>query len=61
MNLFRGALLCGIFGLFCAMPAVAESPIASICDAVSGNLLLNCGFETGDFARLAGNFSGKGK
>jgi hypothetical protein len=34
------------FGLWSAMPAMAGS---SICDAVSGNLVTNCGFETGDF------------
>ncbi|MGA2879878.1 MAG: choice-of-anchor D domain-containing protein [Bryobacteraceae bacterium] len=33
------------------MPAVAAGPTASICDAVPGNLVLNCGFETGDFAQ----------
>ena len=38
-----------LFGLIClggAMPTFASS---SICGAVSGNLVLNCGFETGDF------------
>jgi Pro-kumamolisin, activation domain len=35
--------VCGIWGASHAMAA------SSICDAVAGNLVLNCGFETGDF------------
>jgi hypothetical protein len=32
----------------CAAPSFADT--ASICDGVAGNLVLNCGFETGDFS-----------
>jgi MYXO-CTERM domain-containing protein len=35
--------VCGSWGASQAMAA------SSICDAVTGNLVLNCGFETGDF------------
>ncbi len=38
--------------LFAALCFLAASPAwatASICDAVAGNLITNCGFETGDF------------
>jgi hypothetical protein len=38
----------GIFALLCcAAPGFADS--ASICDAVAGNLVQNCGFELGNF------------
>jgi hypothetical protein len=46
MRLRQLIILFGIIGLFCAMPSFA-SP--SLCDAVTGNLVMNCGFETGDF------------
>ncbi len=37
--------------LFAALLVMASSPAwsQSICDGVSGNLVTNCGFETGDF------------
>jgi hypothetical protein len=38
--------------LFAALLVVASSPAwssTSICDGVTGNLVTNCGFETGDF------------
>jgi hypothetical protein len=35
--------------LLVGVPAFAQTPIPSICDAVTGNLVANCGFETGDF------------
>ena len=38
--------------LFAALLVMASSPAwssTSICDGVSGNLVTNCGFETGDF------------
>jgi hypothetical protein len=39
----------GTFALLCgATPGFANT--ASICDAVAGNLISNCGFETGDFS-----------
>jgi hypothetical protein len=42
-------LTCGILALLCgAAPGFAGS-VDSICDAVAGNLVSNCGFETGDF------------
>jgi hypothetical protein len=31
----------------------AVNGVASICDGVAGNLVLNCGFETGDFTSWA--------
>jgi hypothetical protein len=46
MKLRHLVLSFGLITLFCASPSFA-SP--SICDAVSGNLVTNCGFETGDF------------
>ena len=47
-------LICAVFCLFLAVP---QSKAGSICDAVSGNLVANCGFETGDFTGwiLSGN------
>jgi hypothetical protein len=40
---------CGILALLCgAAPGFAST--ASICDGVAGNLVSNCGFETGDFS-----------
>jgi len=48
------ALLCTVFCLFLNLP---EGRAANICAAVSGNLVSNCGFETGDFTSwtLSGN------
>jgi hypothetical protein len=37
----------GILAGFGAMPAMA---VPSLCDSISGNLLTNCGFETGNFS-----------
>ncbi len=40
----------GTFALLCgATPGFAGS-VDSVCDAVAGNLVSNCGFETGDFS-----------
>lgn len=48
-----------IFGLWSALPALAGS---SICDAISGNIVTNCGFETGDFTgwTISGNTTNPG-
>jgi hypothetical protein len=46
MKVSHIGLLFGLIGLSGAMPMFATT---SICGAVSGNLILNCGFETGDF------------
>jgi hypothetical protein len=35
----------GLIGLCIAVPGFS----ASVCDAIAGNLVQNCGFETGDF------------
>jgi hypothetical protein len=42
---------------FCLFLAVSQSKASSICDATPGQLVANCGFETGDFTSwtLAGN------
>ncbi len=48
MKVFRVGLLAGILGFLCALPDFAAAN-QSICDAVPGNLVANCGFETGDF------------
>jgi len=45
MKISHIGLLFGLIGLGGAVPTFASS----ICDAVSGNLVSNCGFETGDF------------
>jgi hypothetical protein len=47
MKISHIGLLFGIIGLGGAIPTFAAT--ASVCDAVSGNLVQNCGFETGDF------------
>jgi hypothetical protein len=44
MKVFHVGLLSGVIGVFCAMPSFGSS----LCDAVPGNLVANCGFETGD-------------
>jgi len=48
------ALICAVFCLFLATP---QSKAGSICNAIPGNLVTNCGFETGDFTgwTLTGN------
>ena len=46
MKISHIGILFGLIGLGGAIPTFAAS---SICGAVSGNLILNCGFETGDF------------
>lgn len=45
MDFFKGLLAVTVLIGF----AGAASATPSECDAVSGNLVLNCGFETGDF------------
>jgi hypothetical protein len=40
-------LICAGFILFAGLPQSRAA--SSICDAVAGNLVTNCGFETGDF------------
>jgi hypothetical protein len=47
-------LVCASFVLFVSLP---QSRAASVCDGISGNLVNNCGFETGDFTAwtLTGN------
>ena len=42
---------------WCLMLVAPRSEAASICNAISGNLVSNCGFETGDFTgwTLSGN------
>jgi len=47
-------LICVAFCLFLAAP---QSRAVSICNATAGNLVANCGFETGDFTSwtLSGN------
>jgi PEP-CTERM motif len=49
-----------IIGLLCVSGLALAAPLShasSICDAIAGNLVANCGFETGDFTSwtLAGN------
>ncbi len=43
----KRAFLILAIGLLVAFPTSAAA--SSICDSVAGNLVLNCGFETGDF------------
>ncbi len=47
MKISHIGILFGLIGLGGAIPTFASS--SSICDAVSSDLILNCGFETGDF------------
>jgi len=42
------AVICTSFFLFAIQPR-AEAGTVSLCDASAGNLVANCGFETGDF------------
>ena len=47
--------------LFCGMLTAGQAQAASsICDSVAGNLVENCGFETGDFSMwsVTGNLQG---
>lgn len=37
--------------LFCASHVFADTIVPSACDAVAGNLIVNCGFEWGNFNR----------
>ena len=48
----RGLLAFAILGSIALVPvANASDPFrASICDHVAGNLVMNCGFETGNFS-----------
>ena len=46
MKLRASVLLLAVACLLATAPAWASS---SVCDAVAGNLVTNCGFETGDF------------
>jgi uncharacterized protein (TIGR03437 family) len=48
MKAFRVGLFAGILGFLCTLPGFAAAN-QSICDAVPGNLVANCGFETSDF------------
>jgi hypothetical protein len=50
-------ILCGLWG---ASQAMAGS--LSVCDAVRGNIVANCGFETGDFSgwTISGNTANPG-
>ena len=45
------ALAALLTAIVCALaaPVSAQPALPSICDAVAGNLVQNCGFETGDF------------
>jgi len=54
MNLSRFALVSGLFGILSAVPLTAQVFVPSMCDAVPGNLVANCGFETGDFTAWVG-------
>ena len=38
-----------LFAAACFLATAPAWAAASICDAVAGNLVTNCGFETGDF------------
>ena len=46
-----------LFAAFCFLVTSPAWGAASICDATAGNLVTNCGFETGDFTgwALTGN------
>ena len=39
-----------LFAAFCVLATSPAWGSASMCDAVPGNLVVNCGFETGDFS-----------
>jgi len=43
LTIFSGAIMLVV------LPAFAQATNPSICDAVTGNLVANCGFEAGDF------------
>lgn len=49
MKVSKLSLLSGLLGLVYALPVMASGG-TSICDAVPGNLVANCGFETGDYS-----------
>jgi hypothetical protein len=48
-------VLCGLWG-------ASQARAASICDGVAGNIVANCGFETGDFTSwtISGNTANPG-
>lgn len=51
MKISKLGLLAGLLGVMYALPAMADisDVTPSVCDAMPGNLVANCGFETGDF------------
>ena len=44
----------GLGLLFLLHPSVASANTASICDAIAGNFVLNCGFEAGTYSSTVG-------
>src|ERR1700728_1963068 len=47
---------------FCGLCSAGPAMASSLCDAVTGNLVSNCGFETGDFTgwTISGNTANPG-
>jgi len=48
----KGLVMCAAAAAVCLLSCVESASAAgfSICDAVAGNLVANCGFETGNFS-----------
>jgi hypothetical protein len=50
------AAVIGLNGILAGSGAMPAMATPSLCDSIAGNLVVNCGFETGDFSGWTTNF-----